>query len=306
MLVKCKILSPIHIRKEAYIKDFSFVQDKNKDVYIFDEFDCFEYMNSFNLQKIKECARRKIKTHFEINKKEIFTFMDYFDVKENRYKVYLPGSSIKGAIRTAFENKNINNLDKKFQRVRVDDVKGDFDTKIYKSINIKICKNLQENRNKTERVSQFVECLVPNQEFTFEMDIGYFSINNFIKILNDFYFGKYLDDTFKAKTCKIKNKECENCEDKDKYLECDLYFYNKSLPIFKKDKLNKNKKFFLNLGHFGGAVKKSIDRRKIFSKCGKETKFTTTKTFALDQNGTPPYFENELIPFGWVVCEIIE
>jgi len=303
MLVKCKILSPIHIRKEAYIKHFSFVQDKNKDIYIFDEFDCFEYINNFDLKKIKDCAKRKIRSHFEINKEEIFTFMDY--VKENRYKVYLPGSSIKGAIRTTFENKSISNLDKKFQKVRVNDVKGDFITKIYKSINIKICKNFQEDRIKTDRILQFVECLIPNQEFIFEINIGDFSINNFIKIMNDFYFYKYLDDTSKARTCKIENKKCENCEDKNEYLECDLYFYNKSLPILNKNELNKNKKFLLNLGHFGGAVKKSIDRRKIFSKCGKKNnKFTTTKTFALEKDSTSLFFENELVPFGWIICEI--
>ena len=306
MKVKAKVLSPVHIRKERYLKDFSFIQDK--DVYIFDEFECFEFLSRGDIEKIKNNAKRVIKSNVEIEKNEVYTFMDYFDLEENRYRVYIPASSIKGAIRIAYENFLRGNINDKFQKIILKDIKDDFETKIYKSINIKICKNAQTNRKKrVKELMQYVECLIPNQEFEFEIEFrDKYLERHFVKNMNNFYFDKYLDDIKKAKTCK-QNIECENCIEKDGYLECELYFYNASLPEFDKNRLIQENKFLLNLGHFGGAVKKSLDeKRKITSKCGKESKYTTTKTYALEKDGHLPYFEKELLPFGWILCEIME
>ena len=316
MKIKAKVLSPVHIRGEKYLKNFNFVQDK--DVYIFDEFECFEFLSRGDIEKVKNNAKRVVKSNVEIEKNEIYTFMDYFDLEENRYKVYIPASSIKGAIRTAYEDflrKNINNrknrknINDKFQKVILKDVKKDFETKIYKSINIKICKKAQMNRNdKVQELMQYVECLVPNQEFEFEIKFRDKNLERFfVKNMNNFYLDKYLDDTKKAKTCKLQNIECDNCIEKEDYLECDLYFYDESLPKFDKNQLIRENKFLLNLGHFGGAIKKSLDsKRKISSKCRDNKKYTTTKTYALEKDEHPPYFEKELLPFGWVLCEILE
>ncbi len=305
MKIKAKILSPVHIRKERCLKEFNFIQDK--DVYIFDEFECFEFLSKGEIEKVKNNSKRIIKSSIEIKKNEVYTFMDYFDLEENSYKVYIPASSIKGAIRTAYENaKKFKN--ENFQKLILKDIKKDFDTKIYKSINIKICKNVQMNRKKrVKELMQYVECLISNQEFEFEIEFRDKKLRDFfVRNMNNFYFDKYIDDTKKAKTCKINDIECDNCEDKGDYLDCDLYFYNESLPEFDKNELMREKKFLINIGHFGGAIKKSKNYRRITSDCGKNSKFTTAKTYALDMSCNDNItFEKSLVPFGWVLCEMV-
>jgi len=69
----------------------------------------------------------------------------------------------------------------------------------------------------------------------------------------------------------------------------------------------KEKKFLLNVGRFGGAVKKSMDnRRKIKNSHCNDKRYVTAKTFALEKECKDnTYYENCLIPFGWILCEII-
>jgi len=237
-------------------------------------------------------------------------------------KTIITGSSIKGAIETAIfsllaENsrrvENIKNaiqnrqidkniffndekpwitphtIDRDFKKIftylKVSDSFEKLQTQVYKTINIKKEQEHQKFREDTvNKIANYVEAIVPNQTFEItikdESDREYANkiFSNLAKICNGYYLSKINQDI--------------------KY-----YFYKKG--VIKLKQLEENK-FILNIGRFGGAEKKTIDKFRYIrnSKAIDKTK-TSAVTFALEKNGTPPYFENELLPFGWVLCEVI-
>jgi len=374
MKIKVKVLSPLHISADEPLeKDFNFFE-KDGDVYFLDEFRVVDYflsrgfginwiyLNRGGKRVLSENAKKeiiknrlytkKVKNSLELTKNEVIPFI-------SPKRTFIPGSSIKGAIKTAIVNclLNANNqnpvdcmyevkdmkerceslinssknksysknrlkdnrgeektldddLVEFFSNLIVRDVEWDFKTQIYKSINIKICKDYQTYRkNKVERIANFVEGIVPGSEF--EMEIidkkGYFK--NLGRICNSFYLSKLKEDINYAPLCySEKGKEYPECENDYKELEdCLLervYFYKGGMI----NKLSlSNKIFLLNIGRFGGARKKSFDNfRNIKNSHCDDKKYTTTKTYALDKKGHSPYFEKELLPFGWVLCEILE
>jgi len=327
MRIKVTTLSPIHIGDgNSYVENFNFVRDGD-DIYIFDEFKVLEYFISkkflipqsnierfFSNQKnniIKnELYKRKIKSFFKKN--EILTNIS------SQNNPIIPGSSIKGAIETAvfsllaenserveiiknalqdrqinknrFNQRKPHTIDSDFKKIftylKVSDSFEALQTQIYKTINIKKDKSNQGSReNKLNKIANYVESIIPNQTFEItikdESDKEYRNklFSNLVKICNGYYLPKINQDI--------------------KY-----YFYKKN--FIKLSRLGE-KRFLLNLGRFGGAEKKTIDSFRYIknSHCDDKTK-TSAVTFALEKNGTSPYFENELLPFGWVVCEILD
>ena len=327
MRIKVTTLSPIHIGDgNSYVENFNFVRDGD-DIYIFDEFKVLEYFISkkflipqsnierfFSNQKnniIKnELYKRKIKSFFKKN--EILTNIS------SQNNPIIPGSSIKGAIETAvfsllaenserveiiknalqdrqinknrFNQRKPHTIDSDFKKIftylKVSDSFEALQTQIYKTINIKKDKSNQGSReNKLNKIANYVESIIPNQTFEItikdESDKEYRNklFSNLVKICNGYYLPKINQDI--------------------KY-----YFYKKG--TIKLKQLGE-KRFLLNIGRFGGAEKKTIDSFRYIksSHCNDKTK-TSAITFALEKNGNPPYFENELLPFGWVVCEILD
>ncbi|GAB6044541.1 hypothetical protein JCM11957_01390 [Caminibacter profundus] len=337
-MFKCKIttLSPIHISSgrefELY---FNMLRDENF-VYLYDEFEIAKFFISKNIEIPSNF--NELKKLIERFQKEIINANIHFRKIENNLKItkplleqistaskpIIPGSSIKGAIESAIFDLLVNNsqrvidiknvLEKKiFEKDRFSDFRGkakhtfdkDFKkiftflkfsdsyellkTKIYKTINIKKDKNKQKYReDRVKQISNLVEAISPNQTFFIDfrdISINYFDKNifhNIGSICNEYYIPKINQD--------IK-----------------FYFYKKgSINTSNLKDLNNNK-FILNVGRFGGAEKKSIEKFRYIKRSKAENKTTTSAvTFALEQNVTPPYFENELIPFGWLLCEIIE
>jgi len=335
MKIKLTTLSPIHIGDgNSYIENFNFVRDGD-DIYIFDELKVLDYFISknflvpqnnleqfFNNQKKhiidNTLYKRKIKSFFRKNK-EILTTISSQNVP------IIPGSSIKGAIETAIFSllvdgnnrvdsiRNVLNfkIDKgvfynsqksrltphtlKFKEIftylKVSDsiFKKEVNTQIFKTINMKKDKKKQVQRgHKVEKIANYVEAILPKEEFEIyikdESDKRYNRkiFSNLSRICNAYYIPKINDDI--------------------KY-----YFYKKGSIDTSLLKGLGEKKFILNIGRFSGAEKKTIDDYRLISNshCNDKNK-TSAITFALEKNGTPPFFENELVPFGWVVCEIIE
>jgi len=326
-------LSPLHISSgEQYEQGYNlFVKDG--EAYIFDEFAIVSYFlrkGDILPRDIDELKRkiethldklieaniyiRKIKTNFKNLNKPLFEQIS------TQSKPMVSGSSIKGAIETAIfdlfvkdsarvqriktvlKNKNFpkrrfddgrrakhtidSDFMKIFRNLKIADSTDTLDTRIYKTINVKKKKEEQKYREeKVEKISNFVEAIEPNQSFIIEIkdtseekifqDIG--------SICNEYYIPKLKEDI-------------------------GYYFYkNGSLAVTNLTGLN-NKKFLLNLGRFGGAEKKSIDEYRYIPKFHAEDKSTTSAiTFALEAPCEDRvFFENCLMPFGWVLCEVEE
>jgi CRISPR-associated protein Csm5 len=279
----------------------------------------------------KKLFKRKIRSNFKKFEKPLI------ETISSNSKPYIPASSIKGAIRSAilnclinynkddnstrcqeiynrcrrkrFDEKRVNDtLDKDlveiFKNILIKEVYPGFNTQIYKTINIKICKNSQKSRNeKVEKIANFVEAIVPNQEFEFEIVDKEGVLSKLGMIANKFYIPKINEDIFKSVGCIEENENCENLVDGRKF---ENYFYKKgSIDTSKLQGLS-NKKFLLNISRFAGAYKKSLDEVRFIKNSHCENKkYTTTKTYALEGDCESKFFENCLVPFGWVLCEIL-
>ena len=329
-----------------YEKDFNFFIKNNEVYLIeeFDILDKFPnaYNKNNNYMVLKENIKQKIIDQ-KLYKRTIKTYFTNFQNKpiieaiSSNSNSYIPASSIKGAIRTAILNCLINyneldyskrcneiynscinnckiditnNLDKNlvkiFQNIKIKEVYPKFKTQIYQTINIKICENYQKYREeKTKTIANFVEAIKPIQEFEFEIIDQNNILNKLGLIANAFYIPKINDDIFKIIGCPEELDECNNLLEENKFKN---YFYKKGAIDISKLKGLGHKKFLLSISRFGGAIKKSVDNyRNIPNSHCDNKKFTTTKTFALDKPCEDlTYYENCLIPFGWMVCEIIE
>jgi len=336
--VKITTLSPIHISSgNEYELNFNSLQS-GEFIYLYDEFKIAEFFinnnilipSNFNelkslIKSKKEqiirsnLHKRRVVNKFDINK----TVLEQVN---SASEPIITGSSLKGAIRTAYiykmvkdgifkkekeelqkiddmmeeasydqkndlfkqkkklkkdiEKKITNKTKSVFKYLKISDTLEEFNTKIIKTINIKKEKSHQKNRSKkVESLSNFVESIAEGQNNSFVLNIEDDYFKNCASVCNEYYQ-------------KLYN------------VDFDYYFANHSL----KRELNLNKnKFLLNIGRFGGAEKKSIEVIRSLNKTGAEVDFETSAvTFGLDlDNGKPPYFENELVPFGWILCEII-
>ncbi len=331
MRIKVTALSPIHIGDgNFYNENFNFVRDDDY-IYIFDEFKVMDFFISKKFLmpvKIENLISKQVKTIIDnkLYKRRIKSFFRKNEILSNissQNNPILPGSSIKGAIETAIFsllvegnarvgkirnvlpndiiNKNIFLNPHKpwltphtikfkeiFTYLKVSDSMEKLNTQIYKTINIKKNKEHQKLREKkVERIANYVETIMPHQSFEItikdESDKEYEDkiFSNIGRICNGYYISKINEDI-------------------------QYYFYKRGFINTSHLSNLSNKKFILNIGRFSGAEKKTIDGYRYIqnSHCDDKTK-TSAVTFALEKEGTSPYFENELIPFGWIVCEII-
>lgn len=340
---KITTLSPIHIGSgDEYEINYNMLYHDGF-VYIYDEFKIAEFFISKNveiptnlatlkenIQKFKNeiiasnLHKRKIASSFSNITKPL---LEQVATQNNPI---VTGSSVKGAIRTAilncfyqkakdnnnskcddlfeilknktmdrnrFENqygKNIEAFDKDFANIfkylKVSDSYKTLNTSIAKTINIKKEQEHQSSRvKKVEDLTNFVE--IVSAEQTFEIIIDDIKeknseqaiFNNIGIICNEYYLKKLVTD-------------------------CKYYFSDKLfVQKLKADLLNMNsKKFILNIGKFSGSESKSIDEIKTIKMVSEADKSkTTARTFALTQDTQDKkYFENSLIPFGWLLCEI--
>jgi len=333
---KITTLSPIHIGSGEECEINYNMLYRDGFVYIYDEFKIAEFFISKNIaipsnldnlkkniQKFKDeiiasnLHKRKIASSFSSLNKPLF------EQVATQNNPIVTGSSIKGAIRTAildsmtnktlkwdritddFINKNFDeqrfqnhqgknieafdkDLAKLFKYLKISDSLSNIDTRVYQSINIKKDEDHQSNReDKTKQLINFVESIKLNQ--IFEIIIDDTSDNESFRsigmVCNKFYIPWYQDETknyFKASTKATKD-------------------------TFEKLKKLDNNCFLLNIGRFGGAERKSINNLRYIKNSKADDKSTTSaRTYALEKPATDTvYFEKELLPFGWVLCEKI-
>jgi CRISPR-associated protein Csm5 len=337
---KITTLSPVHIGSgDEYEINYNLLYHDGF-VYIYDEFKIAEFFISKNIEiptnlaTLKEniqkfnneiivsnLHKRKIASSFgNINK-------PLLEQVSSQNNPIVTGSSIKGAIRTAYIYKMVQNGDftdeqnklqefdnqidnerdfnkqrdlkfkkkdhiKKidsmianktktiFRNLKISDSFTQVETQVVKSINIKKEKSHQSNRSdKVQQIANFVETIKQNQQFFLTIDISDQYFSDLKNVCNGFYKQQY-------------EKELEN------------YFLNK--VQFKKIELKENQ-FLLNIGRFGGAELKSVEEIRSLPKTGADVEWeTSARTFALTQNTQDSkYFENSLVPFGWLLCELV-
>jgi len=327
---KITVLTPIHISSGIeYEKNFNLLED-NGFVYFYDEFKIAEFfvVNNIhipnNLDRLKKLIsdnkNKIIASNLHIRKIESkFTKLNkpILEQISSNYIPIIPGSSIKGSIRTAIldclANKdnicnNIQSLLKQkkdfkerldnngrvpydkdlaeiFKYLKVSDSTSLLETQIIKTINVKKDKSHQKAReNKVEEISNYVEAIKPNQ--TFEIDITDISktkiFNSLATMCNKYYIPFFQRDL--------------------------QYYFTKDTKIKEKALSASKNKFILNIGRFSGAESKSINNLRYIKASKASDKSTTTaRTFALEEaTNDKIYFENKLLPFGWIMCEKID
>lgn len=323
-------LSPIHISSgKLYENNFNLLYNKGY-IYIYDEFKIAQFFIDKNIEiplvfdalkeNIKRFKKEIIASNLHIRKIESeFSKIDK-NLLENistSSEPIIPGSSIKGSLRTAildsmanetaqwdsaisnFKNKNFDarRFEKKidvdlanfFKDLKVSDSLNQLKTKVYKTINIKKKKEYQKYRKeKVMSLINLVECIKPNQKFDITIDDRsekrYF--NKIGSICNKFYIPWYRDELknyFKAPTKADKN-------------------------TFEKLKRLNNHCFLINVGRFSGAERKSLNNLRYIKNSKVESKSeSSTRTYALEKEPKDEiFYEKELLPFGWLLCELIE
>lgn len=325
---KLTTLTPVHISSADEYELHYNLLEKDDFVYLYDEFRIAEFFIANNMQvpsNINELKRviqqksdeiiksnlhlRKIECKFSKITKPLLTQITTAD------NPIITGSSVKGSLRTAIldnlysnykESDPIKKLmkDKKLTKDRLSNYKGrvpydndlsnifkylkvtdsllPLETQVYKTINMKKDKNYQRDReNKVEEIANYIEAIKPNQSFEIEIkDIHEDQIfQNLAKICNKFYIPFFADD---AKQYFAKNTEVVNR----------ARSAGKSM-------------FIVNVGRFSGAERKSLNNiRDIKASKAYDKSTTSARTFALEKDvNDRVYFENQLLPFGWIICE---
>lgn len=338
---KITTLSPLHIGSgEEYELNFNLLY-KDGFIYIYDEFKLVEFFISRNIEiptKIDTLKENISRFKDEIiasnlHKRKIFSSFTQIskpvlELVSPQNNPIITGSSIKGAIKTAYIYKMVHNdefkkeqdtlqklddnienerdfnrkrdlekqkkrliaeLDKSiiaktktiFRNLKISDSFTPLLTQIFKSINIKKEKSHQSKRaEKVNQIANFAESIKIGESTEITIDIS----------------DKYFDD-LKIVCNKYYQLGLEK--------EFDNYFLNKTK--FPQIALKTNQ-FLLNVGRFGGAELKSIEEIRSLPRTGADVKReTSARTYALEKDiQDKTYFENALLPFGWLLCELID
>ncbi len=325
---KITTLSPLHIGSgEEYELNFNLLY-KDGFIYIYDEFKLVEFFILKNIEiptKIEALKENILRFKDEIiasnlHKRKIFSSFTQIskpvlEQVSTQNNPIITGSSIKGAIKTAYiyrmvqndefkkeqddfkiKNKLINekkdlikridgkitNITKTiFRNLKISDSFTPLSTQIFKSINIKKEKSHQSKRGeKVNQIANFTESIKVGESTEITINISDKYFDDLKTVCNEYYQLAF-------------NKEFDN------------YFLNK----LKFPKINlKPNQFLLNIGRFSGAELKSIEEIRSLSRTGADVDWeTSARTYALEKNiQDNTYFENSLLPFGWLLCELVD
>ena len=338
---KITTLSPLHIGSgEEYELNFNLLC-KDGFIYIYDEFKLVEFFISRNIEiptKIEALKENISRFKDEIiasnlHKRKIFSSFTQIskpvlEQVSTQNNPIITGSSIKGAIKTAYiyrmvqnnefkkEQDDLQRIDEKiddekdfkikdkltkekkdlirkidgnitnitktiFRNLKISDCFTPLSTQIFKSINIKKEKSHQSKRGeKLNQIANFTESIKIGESTEITIDISDKYFDGIKTVCNEYYQLAF-------------NKEFDN------------YFLNKTK--FPKINLKPNQ-FLLNVGRFGGAELKSIEEIRSLPRTGADVEWeTSARTYALEKDIQDKiYFENALLPFGWLLCELID
>lgn len=338
---KITTLSPLHIGSgEEYELNFNLLY-KDGFIYIYDEFKLVEFFISRNIEiptKIEALKENISRFKDEIiasnlHKRKIFSSFTQIskpvlEQVSTQNNPIITGSSIKGAIKTAYiyrmvqnnefkkEQDDLQRIDEKiddekdfkikdkltkekkdlirkidgnitnitktiFRNLKISDCFTPLSTQIFKSINIKKEKSHQSKRGeKLNQIANFTESIKIGESTEITIDISDKYFDGIKTVCNEYYQLAF-------------NKEFDN------------YFLNKTK--FPKINLKPNQ-FLLNVGRFGGAELKSIEEIRSLPRTGADVEWeTSARTYALEKDIQDKiYFENALLPFGWLLCELVD
>ena len=338
---KITTLSPLHIGSgEEYELNFNLLC-KDGFIYIYDEFKLVEFFISRNIEiPTKIDALKENISRFKdeiiasnLHKRKIFSSFSQIskpvlEQVSTQNNPIITGSSIKGAIKTAYiyrmvqnnefkkEQDDLQRIDEKiddekdfkikdkltkekkdlirkidgnitnitktiFRNLKISDCFTPLSTQIFKSINIKKEKSHQSKRGeKLNQIANFTESIKIGESTEITIDISDKYFDGIKTVCNEYYQLAF-------------NKEFDN------------YFLNKTK--FPKINLKPNQ-FLLNVGRFGGAELKSIEEIRSLPRTGADVEWeTSARTYALEKDIQDKiYFENALLPFGWLLCELID
>lgn len=333
---KITTLSPLHIGSgEEYELNFNLLY-KDGFIYIYDEFKLVEFFILKNIEiptKIEALKENILRFKDEIiasnlHKRKIFSSFTQIskpvlEQVSTQNNPIITGSSIKGAIKTAYiyrmvqndefkkEQDDLQRIDEKdfkiknklinekkdlikridgkitnitktiFRNLKISDSFTPLSTQIFKSINIKKEKSHQSKRGeKVNQIANFTESIKVGESTEITINISDKYFDDLKTVCNEYYQLAF-------------NKEFDN------------YFLNK----LKFPKINlKPNQFLLNIGRFSGAELKSIEEIRSLSRTGADVDWeTSARTYALEKNiQDNTYFENSLLPFGWLLCELVD
>lgn len=310
---KITTLSPLHIGSgEEYELNFNLLY-KDGFIYIYDEFKLVEFFILKNIEiptKIEALKENILRFKDEIiasnlHKRKIFSSFTQIskpvlEQVSTQNNAIITGSSIKGAIKTAYiyrmvqndkfkkEQDTLHKLDDYiektktiFRNLKISDSFTPLSTQIFKSINIKKEKSHQSKRGeKVNQIANFTESIKVGESTEITINISDKYFDDLKTVCNEYYQLAF-------------NKEFDN------------YFLNK----LKFPKINlKPNQFLLNIGRFSGAELKSIEEIRSLSRTGADVDWeTSARTYALEKNiQDNTYFENSLLPFGWLLCELVD
>lgn len=333
---KITTLSPLHIGSgEEYELNFNLLY-KDGFIYIYDEFKLVEFFILKNIEiptKIEALKENILRFKDEIissnlHKRKIFSSFTQIskpvlEQVSTQNNPIITGSSIKGAIKTAYiyrmvqndefkkEQDDLQRIDEKdfkiknklinekkdlikridgkitnitktiFRNLKISDSFTPLSTQIFKSINIKKEKSHQSKRGeKVNQIANFTESIKVGESTEITINISDKYFDDLKTVCNEYYQLAF-------------NKEFDN------------YFLNK----LKFPKINlKPNQFLLNIGRFSGAELKSIEEIRRLSRTGADVDWeTSARTYALEKNiQDNTYFENSLLPFGWLLCELVD
>jgi len=244
------------------------------------------YTNVFNKFEIQRIQRKQLKS------KDKYVYMGY-----------IPGSSLKGAISTAYrefvyktegktnlyknfeDNRNIQNHI--FGNLKVSDSKV---TKIGTTIGYACNKERFEDDD--SGMATFIEIIDTNSEFIIDVNYKDLDIKQILNSCNEHYLAIF-KSIFSSNT---NGKE----EFINEYLTDDFYDKYKDFNL-------KENQYLIRVGKHSGARAVTIDGLRDISI--KESKYrtlqhqkeeTTTWLFGEDKNSV-----QNLLPFGWLLCEIL-
>ena len=298
---KITTLSPLHIGSgEEYELNFNLLY-KDGFIYIYDEFKLVEFFILKNIEiptKIEALKENILRFKDEIiasnlHKRKIFSSFTQIskpvlEQVSTQNNPIITGSSIKGAIKTAYiyrmvqndefkkeqddfkiKNKLINekkdlikridgkitNITKTiFRNLKISDSFTPLSTQIFKSINIKKEKSHQSKRGeKVNQIANFTESIKVGESTEITINISDKYFDDLKTVCNEYYQLAF-------------NKEFDN------------YFLNK----LKFPKINlKPNQFLLNIGRFSGAELKSIEEIRSLSRTGADVDWeTSARTYA--------------------------
>ena len=350
--VNLHILSPVHIGCDDYYEPTSFkVDEKQKKLIEFDPIEFFTNLNESDRKDfVKICEKGTISSIIEIYKfishreakgREVeipSKFLNHFeqvlslplnDVKKElnkfaiaktaynpqTYQPYIPGSSLKGSLRTAYLNHLANELKHRLNVEKPRELErkllgGDFsndpfrfikisdfsplqkvETKIFYAINKKKVQSKFDARGPYHIVETIKQGTIFEGTINIEkpqmMEIKEIKKDNLFKAANDFY-KKILSDEEKV----LKNIQIN-------------FSLDQKLNNFK-DKIGKTA-FLIRIGRHSGAEAVTIEGyRKIKIKVGKKESRTGSNSTTLWLCSEDKEGSSSLIPFGWAMLEVLE